>query len=545
MHLSVPAGIALVLIVAYLVFIQRFGVNVPFWDEWNLGKLVLRHSKGELSLFELLTVKHNEHLMGGAFALMLTFHALSDYNSKAILLLSAALQVAAIGLFLALGWRLLPGGRRRGWYALLISLPLVSLAPAWNILWGFQTAWYLITFLLLASLWCLSRAVTPGRSSGLSLIVLGSFTAVIASFSSVQGLAVWPAGAAYLYFALGGGRLALYDSRIVLWLVFALSTAALYVWVSSLTPTTHSTTTGVAALIAADPLALVRFTLAMLSTVWGDKLGAWATIAGAPIGLLIASGLLAALVARDRAELALPIALMTFGIMFALMVGIGRVRLGQAAAIESRYSGYLLLAAAGSVLALLHLTTNMASESRATAVRALLVALVVAPFVSAAISGLETGRQWREDRGIGAQILLDAENQARFKIERTLCWDAEIVLKQVPYLRSQALSTFAGGINAIPRAAARYAAPPATFLALFDRWPEERAALQRLWDVYVVGPDLRRAFPVDSASMPADLVGWAAGAARGEHYLAPRLAEFASQYERIRERLSHGPGAAS
>jgi hypothetical protein len=534
----VPAVLTLMLMAGYLAYIHTYGVNLPFWDEWSLGEYMLRQQRDELTLLELLTAKHNEHLMGVSFALMLLHHLATGYDTKAILYLSAALQFASLGLLLMLASPLLPQSPRRGWHALLIWLMMLSLAPAWNILWGFQTAWYLITFFLLACLWFLSLATRTGRSFNGSAMAAAALCAGLASFCSIHGLAVWLAGGAYLYMSIGGGLRALRNRHFVIWTGLAIAVFALHAWITALTPTPHAPSRDAIASMLANPLDAGRFILAMMSTVWGDRLGAMALPAGTLIALLCLTGLVLALAPRQGGRFAMPAALMVFGLVFALMVTVGRLRLGQAAAIESRYSNYLLLAVVGSYLTIMFVTENERGRPAFAAARMVIVSLVVIAFVSAAIFGLKTGRAWRVDRGVGALILLNAESEPRFKIERTICWSAEIVLRQVPWLRSASLSTFGQGSDAIPRQAAVYARPTTSYQRLLDNRPEDRKALIRLWDVYVVGPDLRRAFPPTSPTMPTDLIRWAADSARGQHYLSRQLLDFAQDYERLRKELA-------
>ena len=50
---------------AYLGFISRFGVNVLFWDEWELVQRMRGFLSGDLSLFNLLGQRHTDHLVGG------------------------------------------------------------------------------------------------------------------------------------------------------------------------------------------------------------------------------------------------------------------------------------------------------------------------------------------------------------------------------------------------------------------------------------------------------------------------------------------------
>ena len=103
-------------------------------------------------------------------------------------------------------------------------------------------------------------------------------------------------------------------------------------------------------------------------------------------------------------------------------------------------------------------------------------------------------------------------------------------------LQSRALSTFADGAAAIPARSAAYVTPPPHFRDLIARNELDRPALQRLWIVYVTGPELRDRFPVGSPSLAADLINyWAADSARGQHYLAKHLAKYADDHVRLRD----------
>lgn len=126
-----------------------------------------------------------------------------------------------------------------------------------------------------------------------------------------------------------------------------------------------------------------------------------------------------------------------------------------------------------------------------------------------------------------------AEQMQRFKIERAPCWNADIVWQPLPKLRARSLSAFAGG-PAVPQEAAIYAAPSAAFTRLIESRPPDRKAIERRWDVYVVGSDLRLAYPSCSPTIAPDLIRWSAEPTRGERHLATHLLDFAADYERIR-----------
>jgi hypothetical protein len=544
--LSVVQGAAaLALVAGYLLYIHRYGVNLPFWDEWTLGRYVLRLADGQLTLADLLIAKHNEHLVGASFGLMLMFHALSGYDSKAILYASAALQFASVALLLVLARPLLPAGSRRGWQALLLAAIMLSLAPSWNILWGFQTAWYLITFFLFACLWLLDRSRRESGGQAIAWLAVAALSAALASFSSIHGLAVWVAGAVFLFVGHPGGwRDALRSSPMRSWLVAFAAFMVLFGWVFTLTPTTHSTSSDLISAVTAGPGALAAFALGILSTAWGDHLGRLMFIAGGLVAALCVAAIVAAIRSADRSRFAFPLAVMAFALIFVMMVALGRFRFGSAAALEARYSLYVLLAVAAAYLMLISASEATRMQRRVAVWRALLAALMLALFVSSTAISLKTARGWRLDRGIGAMVLLNFDREPDLKIARSIHFDHELVRQQAARLRAHSLSTFADGASAIPPQAALYAKPPQSLIELWQRRPEDGAALQRLWEVYVVGGDLRQAFPMYGPRFPADLIGWAARSARGRHYLAPYLAQFAERYESMRDDLAASAATA-
>ena len=83
--------------------------------------------------------------------------------------------------------------RRWIWYCPVAFL-LLSLAQATNTLWGFQMAWYLVLLMTALALFLLDQEPQRWLVFGCAIAA-----AVIASFSSLQGLLVWPAGLLLIY----------------------------------------------------------------------------------------------------------------------------------------------------------------------------------------------------------------------------------------------------------------------------------------------------------------------------------------------------------
>ena len=70
--LAIPAGVVLALVL-------RHGVNVPFWDQWELVGLLAAASDGTLTWAEIFR-QHNEHRMVFPKIIMLALAALTGWN---------------------------------------------------------------------------------------------------------------------------------------------------------------------------------------------------------------------------------------------------------------------------------------------------------------------------------------------------------------------------------------------------------------------------------------------------------------------------------
>src|SRR5829696_8497279 len=162
----VVAGVSwlLVLIPAALpyLYVRAFGVNVVFADAWDMVLVFRKFSSGRLTFADFYA-QHNEHRMFFPRVAELLLGLLTRYNNVAemYVVVSSFLITAAV---------LLVAFRREIGLPLIfvpVALLIFSFRQYENMLFGFQ-----INFAFTAA--------------------LGSAT--IASFSTAQGLLVWPAG---------------------------------------------------------------------------------------------------------------------------------------------------------------------------------------------------------------------------------------------------------------------------------------------------------------------------------------------------------------
>ena len=206
----------------YLFFVVHFSVNVPRLDDWSAVWIVSQAAGGHLTWSDLWT-QHNANRM---FVPNLFFVAIGLVSRENLRVVNVAGAVVLIGAFL-LFLRLL-----RLYIGRVITVPLVlavgviwfSVADWGSAIWSFQFAWYLILLFFILMLLLLNNLTRL-------TLVLSICTAVAASFSSIEGLFLWPLGLIWIVWTspphpkrwdriVSQGSLA--------WVIAALATTALY-----------------------------------------------------------------------------------------------------------------------------------------------------------------------------------------------------------------------------------------------------------------------------------------------------------------------------
>ncbi|HEX4630618.1 MAG TPA: hypothetical protein VH188_06605 [Chthoniobacterales bacterium] len=198
--------LALVPIVFIGFIIDRYGVNVPYADEWSNLLLVEKHDAGKLTLGALMR-PHNGHRI---FIPRLIFLAFADWahgNVRAEMFFSLFVCALTSAGLLYLLWRTV----RTGWPQLLalwalINVLLFSPIQAENWLWGFQFQ------ILLSNLCALGALIAITANLRFAIrVTLAALFAVVGLFSFGQGVLIWPV-VGLLMIARGETR-----RRILIW----------------------------------------------------------------------------------------------------------------------------------------------------------------------------------------------------------------------------------------------------------------------------------------------------------------------------------------
>jgi hypothetical protein len=335
-------------IALYFWLISADSVDILRADQWFDISLI-RHSFTGTLRFEMLWSQHagNRIFFQNIITLILAY--LTHFNVVVEEYVSAVLLVCALALvILTHHWR----SPTTPWIAYCpVGFTLLSVAQSGDTLYGFQVGWYLIVVTLSIGLFFLDRSVLT-RIALCAAVAAG----VVASFSSLQGLFIWPVGLALLL------QRARARSFVIGWIAAGLATAGLYFynWHGG-KPISYATH---------HPLEAVKFFFFAVGDVvdvrisdspHGAQYGVFAfgiAIVGVAIWLLVSFGF------RVDKSSARPVgvALVWFGLLFAVAITGGRTSFGLSDAGTSRYVTFDLLILVGSYLVVIDRPPHSASN---------------------------------------------------------------------------------------------------------------------------------------------------------------------------------------
>jgi len=411
-----------------LIFIIQFGTNVCFWDQWEIVPLFDKFYTGQLSLSDLLA-PHNEHIIFFPRIIMLFIGVITHYNNVAEMLFSWTLLV----LICLLLYKIFTVNFGHSKNALIQFIPVVwfvfSLRQFGNLLWGFQIAWFLISFFVLLTLYFIGKSKTIDICFGAAIT-----SGIIASFCSIQGLLVWPTGIFYIIFST---KLKTdYNKKsliklISLWLIVSITVFIIYIINSNLTLTV------IGASYNKDFYSIFLFVL----TVFGNAIGIneiSCLIFG--ILLLVVFSVIGIYLALNRHNIKnnsvlLGLSLIIFVFLFYLMLIIGRSGLGYGQAASSTYSTISILGIIG--LYILILGIKFKYEKLKSYLRVIIMLGLIFTYTVVAIY---IGPHSRTNKQQLAYYLLTYQDQTDENLNKL--YPVHVVRERAPILEEYNLNVF-------------------------------------------------------------------------------------------------------
>jgi hypothetical protein len=352
--LNITAALGFVIpVCAYLWFIQHYGVNVIWRDQWSDVNLARQLHMGRLSL-GTLWAPHNQNRLLFPNLLVVVLAQTTRLNLFVEMYLSALILVASIALCIWTHKRRSPSTH---WiFYCPVAILLLSFVQYENTLSGFQVCWYFVLAALAVTLFFLDSP-----RFGWTPLICAVVAAVVGSYSAIQGLYIWPVGLLLLY----QRRRSLRD--LVTWVAAGVATTAVFFY--HLGGSSFGESPGSITSALGHPILTAKFFFLAI----GDVVGAWipwplpwrgptasTTVSWAALLLgvvifAIAAWVLVTCLGRDEeGPSPVGVALIGFGLLFALSIATGRSTLiGLWYAGTSRYTTFDLLVLVGVYLALL------------------------------------------------------------------------------------------------------------------------------------------------------------------------------------------------
>jgi hypothetical protein len=359
-------------VAVYLWNLGRYTANTIYEDQWSDIAVIYHPTWGTL------WAQHNENRIFFPNLIAITLAHTVQFNITVEEWLSAGMLAMATALVI---WAHKRRTSSAPWiYYCPVALLAFSIVQYGNTLWGFQVAWYLV-------LLCLAITIVLIDSETLTwpFLVVAGAAAVIGSFSSLQGLLIWPVGLLLLFYRRRNLTFA------GAWIAAAVVTGVVYFWNFD-----FSLGNPCARCHHGPPTNAVNFFLFLLGDVLGTPPGAHHVLVllfGAVI-LILAVTAIAVYGARRDESTGRPIGigLICFGLLFAIITTKGRDVLGYVGASASRYTTYDLLIVVGIYLTLLGRPKK--SKSLVPVVRWAAAAVIVLQLIFGLQNGLQGSRRF-------------------------------------------------------------------------------------------------------------------------------------------------------
>ena len=424
--LALPIG-------AYFWFIHRYAVNVVYWDQWSDLNLLSHWYAGSFSLSDLWAA-HGDHRIFFPNLIVIALAQFTHFNVVFEEYLSSAMLVAATILIIVTHQRRSPS---TPWlYYSPIAFLLFSFVQFQSTLWGFQIAWYLVTLTLALVLFLLDRPTLT------RLAFVGAIAAAfIGSYSSLQGLLIWPVGLLLLYVRRRSSGL------LIVWVVLGVVTAAAYFY--HLDSNDHSNQT----YVFSHPLEGLKFFSFLIGSVVGVQFtkNQWPVILFGVAIFAVAAWVLATYLRRDEMSSGpVGVTLACYGILFAAVVTVGRASFAVWA--PSRYSTCGLMILAGCYLVLIDRPPRRSARRRAVdrkAVFAVLAAAICLQIILGTGHGLASAKAWSQNQKQVADITVNIGEASNTLVGTDLIKGHPAFSRQlVRVMKTHRLSLFATGADA-------------------------------------------------------------------------------------------------
>jgi hypothetical protein len=378
-------------------YVEAFGVNVVARDSWAVVRLFELLYSGDLSAADLWA-QHGDHRIPVSWIAMLSLGLATNYNS--IYEMYATLfcfLLIIIALFVAFKDSVRVSSYLIPIVFAPVSFMMFSLRQHFNMLLGFQLVFALVWMFSILAL-VLLHFIHRGRFGAFAFpTALGS--TVLASFSSAQGLFVWPIGFLQLLTApLERPK----KARLLgIW-----SLVGAMVWVVYFIGYEKNTNRPSLLYSLFNPAAGAEYFVTLLGSSLFWRQG-YALAGGVLVSIIVIATLIIVYRRREWRGYSAWLALLLFSFVTLLSITAGRANFIPGA-LQSKYSTFSILA----VVSIYVILVKLVLERRSVVVNGVLGVLILLIISSTLISyanGVDTGKATRAERERAASVIVNYE----------------------------------------------------------------------------------------------------------------------------------------
>ncbi|MDH5780084.1 MAG: hypothetical protein OEZ29_05770 [Candidatus Bathyarchaeota archaeon] len=417
--------------ISLLCYIRVFGVNVIFWDDWENVPLYQQLMSGKLAFSDLFA-QHNEHRMLFPNIVMLAIENLTRYNTVSVMFFSWLLICAAGLLVFCVYQKQFRWGSHSEFLLFFLPVMLLYGFRQWeSILWAITNQIYLMILGVVATFFLLE--ISKKTDIWFVLCILGS---ILASFSFLAGLAVWPIG--LLQIVISERRKMLQDAA--LWCSASATVFISYFW-GYVKPAHHPSLS----YVLTEPLKAVEFFFTILGAPFSSDNVAIAEALGIVVALT--SALIVVQLYREKLlrKNRIWLSLVLFTTLFSLIITVGRCGFGVEQALSSRYTPITILGVIGLYFLALSVFKKLLARGKSFGAYALLSLVLVGVIVIYGVgcyAGWPAGQQTKYSREMGAYILRTYRIQSDENIRNYLYPSPAIVRERAAFLEKNGLNVF-------------------------------------------------------------------------------------------------------
>jgi hypothetical protein len=531
-------------ILIYVWYIYKFGVNVPFVDDWLIVDLYRSLYSHQININNFWLF-HNGHRLFFPKILFLAISYFTKLNIKIMMYVSFAFLTGSFYLIFLFYKKL----HNNLWFFVPVSWILFSWVQWEDTLWGYQLAWYMILFFTLLTFYFLEN-LTAHKS----FIILSIISAIIASYSSLQGLIVWPSGVFFIIMKIEDRKnKSLWQKIFYLWMVTGIFSIFIYLYGFNFQDAQGSSIfyflyhplntinyflSSAGAVIVRNPNKLMEYIPKVLGPIgikYFNSINAIVDFVTVALILLfffyIVFAVFSFLRLRNKNKDVLYFLLILYGVLFDLLTLVGRSHFGVAEAFSSRYTLYNLLLFVGVYFVLLSMHENTKAQNCNNRFEALLFKLffilILIQIILSFPYGIYQGKLRRDRCNLDANSILFYEtlkDPAILAMEQNDLDDTSLM----SFLRDKHLSLFTQ-----PRSFRLFA----SYIKVIDQYPKYKQAIDNLFKIYLTNFDLQNKYSYTDKDFVEKLIIWAVNTGVKTNTFVQELVPFADQYKELIKKM--------